>query len=49
MDMAGAYGLMNRGAVLFESISGDFYSIIGLPMAKLYLELKKMGVDALQQ
>ena len=45
LKMAGAYGLMNRAAPLIESINGDFYSVIGLPLNKLYLCLKKMGVD----
>ncbi|HHX58695.1 MAG TPA: septum formation protein Maf [Candidatus Moranbacteria bacterium] len=45
LEMAGAYGLMNKGAVLMKEIKGDFYSIIGFPLTKLYLHLKKMGVD----
>ncbi|HHD92519.1 MAG TPA: septum formation protein Maf [Candidatus Portnoybacteria bacterium] len=45
LEMAGAYGLMNRAAPLIESINGDFYSVVGLPLNKLYLGLKKMGVD----
>lgn len=48
LDMAGSYGLMNRAAVLIESVSGDFYSIIGLPLNKVYLALKKMGVNTLE-
>ena len=43
LDMAGACGLMERGAVLAERVRGDFYSIVGLPLAKLYVELRKMG------
>ncbi len=42
LEMAGAYGLMDGGAFLVESIKGDFYSIIGLPLAKVYLALKQM-------
>lgn len=44
MEMAGAYGLMDKGFFLVESVKGDFYSVIGLPLAKVYLALKKMGV-----
>jgi len=40
--MAGAYGLMDRGAILMESIRGDFYSIVGLPIGRVYEELRKM-------
>jgi septum formation protein len=47
LSMAGAYGLMGKAAGLIKSIEGDFYSIIGLPLTKLHLSLKKMGVDCL--
>lgn len=43
LGMGGSYGLMDRGAVLMESIKGNFYSIIGLPINIVYVELKKMG------
>ncbi len=42
--MAGAYGFMDKGAVLMAGVKGDFYSIIGLPIAQVYLALKKMGI-----
>ncbi|MFA5993502.1 MAG: Maf family protein [Parcubacteria group bacterium] len=48
MTRAGSYGLMERAAVLIESINGDFYSVIGLPLNKVYINLLKMGVDALK-
>ena len=48
LDVAGAYRLMNRAAFLIEAVEGDFYSAVGLPMHKLYLGLKKVGVDALK-
>jgi septum formation protein len=41
---AGGYNMMDRGATLIDSISGDYYVIIGFPLAKLYSELRKMGV-----
>ena len=44
LGMAGAYGFMDKGAVLMEGVKGDFYSIIGLPIGQIYLALKKMGV-----
>lgn len=43
LDMAGAYGLMDKGAVLMESVRGNFYSIVGLPISEVYVELRKMG------
>lgn len=45
LEMAGAYGMMNKAAVLVDSVEGDFYSVIGLPLGKIYLALKEMGVD----
>ncbi|MBM7690067.1 septum formation protein Maf [Enterococcus ureilyticus] len=34
-DKAGAYGIQEQGALLVKSIQGDFYSIVGLPIATL--------------
>ena len=42
LDKAGAYGVMDKGAFLVESIKGDFYSIVALPIAKVITELRKM-------
>ena len=47
-DKAGGYGLQDKAAVLIESIDGDFYSIIGLPISKIYCALKDMGINALK-
>jgi septum formation protein len=49
LDKAGAYGLMHRGAVLIEKVEGDFYSVVGLPLSKLHLALRKLGFDTLKQ
>nr|WP_297396827.1 Maf family protein [uncultured Peptostreptococcus sp.] len=40
MDKAGAYGIQDMGALLVESIDGDYYTIMGLPIAQLYRKLK---------
>jgi len=48
MTRAGAYGLMEKAAVLIDSINGDFYSVIGLPLNKIYTNLSKLGVDVLK-
>ncbi len=48
LEMAGGYGLMNRGAVLIKGIEGDMYGVIAFPLNKLYLHLKKLGVDVLK-
>ena len=41
-DKAGAYGIQEWiGKVAVESISGSFYNVVGLPVQRLYRELKK--------
>lgn len=42
MDKAGAYGIQGRCAAWIREISGDYYNIVGLPVGKLYQELKKI-------
>lgn len=35
MDKAGGYGIQGKGALLVKRIVGDFYSIMGLPIARI--------------
>ena len=35
MDKAGAYGIQEKGALLVKRIDGDFYNVMGLPIARL--------------
>lgn len=35
MDKAGAYGIQSEGCVLVEKIDGDFFAVMGLPVARL--------------
>lgn len=44
MDKAGAYGIQGRGAVFIEKIAGDYNNVVGLPVARVYQEMKKLGV-----
>lgn len=45
LSLAGSFGIMKKGVVLFESVGGDFYSIVGFPIGKIYLALREMGVN----
>jgi septum formation protein len=41
MDKAGAYAIQGDAAKFIRSIEGDYYTIVGLPIAELYHRLKK--------
>ena len=42
MDKAGAYGIQDEGALLIDSIAGDYYAVVGLPVAQVNRELQKL-------
>jgi septum formation protein len=43
MDKAGAYGIQGKGALLVERINGDYYNVMGLPLARLWVMLNELG------
>lgn len=45
MDKAGAYGIQGKCAVYIDGIEGDYNNVVGLPVAALYRELKKIGTN----
>lgn len=42
LDKAGAYGIQGYFAKYIEKIDGDYYNVVGLPIGRLYHELKKI-------
>lgn len=42
MDKAGAYGIQGKAAVFVKSIQGDYYNVVGFPIARFVHELEKM-------
>jgi len=45
LDKAGAYGIQGRGALHVDRIEGDFYTVMGLPLARLASILRDMGYE----
>jgi septum formation protein len=43
LDKAGAYGIQGRAASLVEAIEGDFYTVMGLPLARVVRTLRGLG------
>ena len=41
MDKAGAYGIQGKGALLVKGIEGDFYNVMGFPVALIQRKIKE--------
>ncbi|PEP62854.1 MULTISPECIES: Maf family protein [Bacillus] len=46
LDKAGSYGIQGKGSIFVQHIQGDYYSVVGLPIARLVRELKQFDNDA---
>ena len=44
MDKAGAYGIQGDGALYIEKIDGDYNNVVGLPIARIYHEMRQLGL-----
>ncbi|WP_046173963.1 Maf family protein [Domibacillus indicus] len=43
-DKAGGYGIQTAGALFVKAIHGDYFNVVGLPIASLYRRLRQMGL-----
>ncbi|MGI6095564.1 MAG: Maf family protein [Lachnospiraceae bacterium] len=44
MDKAGAYGIQGRSAIYIKKVDGDYNNVVGLPIGRLYQEMKLHGI-----
>lgn len=45
MDKAGAYGIQGSFGIHIKEIAGDYYNVVGFPIAKIYENLFSKGID----
>lgn len=48
LDKAGAYGIQTQGALFVKEIIGDYYAVMGLPIASLLRHMQTLGIIAVQ-
>ena len=45
MDKAGSYGIQGYGATIVTRVEGDYFAVMGLPLARLVLLMRQLGAD----
>lgn len=46
-DKAGGYGIQGLGSLLVKGIAGDYFTVMGLPVSRLWRELRAFAPEAL--
>lgn len=49
MDKAGAYGIQGFAAPFVESIRGDYYNVMGLPLCRLWQCLRELAPEYMEE
>lgn len=44
MDKAGSYAIQGLGSKFIQSVNGDYFTVMGLPLARVYHELKQLQI-----
>lgn len=49
LDKAGAYAIQGEFGIYIEEIHGDYYNVVGFPIAKIYEKLLTKGINIKKQ